>query len=155
MDYLGINYYTTTRVAFDKNVPLLHGHAVPFGPSAYSDMWEFYPKGLAETIERINKVYTRLPLYILENGTSLDEKENDQGRIHYLAAHLEEVSKCLENGIPIKGYFAWSLLDNFEWGHGYSKRFGLVYVDFETLKRQPKASARWYSKLIQNGKIKP
>lgn len=152
MDYVGINYYTTIRVAFDPSVPLLKGRAVPFGPNPYSDMWEFYPKGLSEVIERVWNEYTQLPIYILENGTSLEDVEDDQGRIKYFEAHLKEVSQCLKKRIPIKGYFAWSLLDNFEWGQGYAKRFGLVHVDYDTMERKPKASARWYASLIQEWK---
>lgn len=149
MDYIGINYYTTSRIAYDPNVPLLQGKAVPAKSNPFSDMWEFYPTGLSTVIERVWNEYHQPTIYILENGTALSEIENDQGRIEYLKAHLKELSQCLKKGIAIKGYFAWSLLDNFEWTEGYSKRFGLVYVDFDTLERKPKASAHWYASLIR------
>lgn len=148
MDYVGINYYTVTRVAFDKNVPVIQARVVPPKPNFYSDLWEFFPTGLSTVINRIWNEYHHSKIYILENGTSLNEGENDQGRIEYLKAHLQEVSQCLKKGIDIKGYFVWSLLDNFEWASGYSKRFGLVSVDFETLERKPNASAHWYASLI-------
>lgn len=154
MDYVGINYYTTTRVAFDQQVPLLQGKAVPFGPNPHSDMWEFYPQGLSTVIERVWNDYNHPQIYILENGTSLSDMKNDQGRIEYLEAHLQEIAKCLKKGIEIKGYFAWSLMDNFEWAAGFSKRFGLIYVDFETLERRFKNSAYWYASLIQKWKQK-
>lgn len=149
MDYLGVNYYTATRVMFDRDVPLFQGK--PFGaqPNAYSDMWEFYPEGLSLILEKVWNQYRPPAIYILENGTSLSDEKNDQGRIAYLEAHLQKVSECLEKGIPLKGYFAWSLMDNFEWTFGFSKRFGLVYVDFDTLERKPKASALWYKSLIR------
>jgi beta-glucosidase len=148
MDYVGINYYTTSRISYDENAPLFKGRGVPAVPNLHSEIWEFYPPGISLVIERIWKDYSHLPIYILENGTSLADKENDQGRIEYLEAHLQEVERCLKKGIDIRGYFVWSLMDNFEWAEGYSKRFGLIYVDFDTLERKPKASASWYRSMI-------
>lgn len=153
MDYVGINYYTKTCIAYDPNVPLLQGKGLPASPNPYSEIWEFYPKGLSTVIERIWNNYKHPTIYILENGTSLSDEKNDQGRIQYLKAHLQEVALSLKKGIDIKGYFVWSLMDNFEWAEGYSKRFGLVYVNFETLKRRPKASAHWYASFIQQGTL--
>ena len=152
MDYVGINYYTNTKIAFDQSVPLFQGRGVRASPNPYSDIWEFYPKGLSTIIEKVWKEYNPPAIYILENGTALSDVKNDQGRIDYLKAHLKEVLRCLKKGIAIKGYFVWSLLDNFEWGEGYSKRFGLVYVDFDTLERKPKASAHWYRSFIQKAR---
>lgn len=154
LDYLGINYYTTTRVTYDEKVPLLKGHGKPAQANPYSDIWEFYPQGLSKVIERAWNEYHVPCIYILENGTTLSDEEEDQGRIKYIQAHLKEVSKCLQKGIAIKGYFVWSLMDNFEWAEGYSKRFGLYYVNFDTLERRPKASARWYANLIKTWKTK-
>lgn len=152
MDYIGVNYYTTSRVAFDEQKPLFQGRAIPSKPNPQSDMWEFFPAGLSKVIERIWLNYSQMPIYILENGTSLKELENDSGRIDYLKAHMNEVSKCLKKNIDIKGYFVWSLMDNFEWAEGYSKRFGLISVDFETFERKFKNSAYWYADIIQKWK---
>jgi beta-glucosidase len=112
-------------------------------------MWDFYPEGLYELLERINQVYAPKELMVLENGTSLPDKEDDKMRIEYLKAHIEQVAKALQNNIPVKGYFVWSLLDNFEWSLGYTKRFGLLYVDFKTLERHPKKSAHWYAAFLR------
>ena len=109
--------------------------------------WEFYPQGLRYFIERIHYEYNKkIPIYITENGMAnkdfLDNKNEiiDEDRIEYFNLHLKEVLKCLHKGIPIKGYFAWSLMDNYEWSFGYEKRFGMVYVDYQSFKRIPKKS---------------
>lgn len=150
LDYLGINYYTATRIEYNEKIPLFKGRGLPGQPNTFSDMWEFYPEGLSIILERVWNDYNKPTLYVLENGTSLPDEENDIGRINYLKAHLEQVSVCLKKGIDIRGYFVWSLMDNFEWAEGYSKRFGLVHVDFNTLERKPKASAHWLPQFIKN-----
>ena len=99
--------------------------------------------------------YGDIPIYITENGsaftdppTSIDGRVHDPARLEYLRRHLQAAHAAIQQGVQLRGYFAWSLLDNFEWSCGFSKRFGLVHVDFETLQRTPKASARWYAALI-------
>lgn len=149
IDYLGINYYTASRIAFDPNVPLLKGRSIKQKANSFSDLWEFYPQGLSIVIERLWKDYGHLPIYILENGTSLPDIQNDQGRIKYLQAHLQEIANCLTKGIEIKGYFVWSLMDNFEWAEGFSRRFGLIHLNFETFERTLKDSANWYASFIK------
>jgi beta-glucosidase len=100
----------------------------------------------------------RLPIYVLENGTAADDKLDasgnieDSSRIAYLQAYTEAMQEAMAAGADVRGYFVWSLLDNFEWASGYSQRFGLVHVDYATQRRIPKASARWYSKLIAAGR---
>ena len=117
--------------------------------------WEYYPKGLSYFIRRINKEYSnKIPIYITENGManndklSLEGEVNDEDRVEFFSLHLKEIYDCLNEGLPVKGYFAWSLLDNYEWAFGYSKRFGLVYVDFDSFKRIPKKSYYHFKKYL-------
>lgn len=159
LDFLGINYYTRTVVGWDANNPPLYGRPVkPAGQ--YTAMgWEVYPQGLTNILVRIQRDYAPPAVYITENGASFpDERHNgtvdDPARLAFLQDHIQAVGRALEQGVPLKGYFVWSLLDNFEWAYGYSKRFGIVYIDYETLERIPKASARWYQKFLQGEKQK-
>lgn len=145
LDWLGLNYYTCKRVAPDPG-PWPHYAELP-GPLPRTQMeWEIYPQGLGDFLRRTHAEYTRgLPLYVTENGMANADvlrgnRVEDGARIDYLAAHLAEVRAAIDGGVPVKGYFVWSLLDNYEWSLGYEKRFGLVHVDFGTLARQPKAS---------------
>ena len=149
MDWLGINYYTRNLIKFDgmdKTFQLTDAD----GPLEKTDMnWEVYPEGLTKIIENEVKRYSiDIPIHITENGMAnkdfnISGKVDDQKRIDYYFLHLQEVKTLIEKGYNIKSYFAWSLLDNFEWSFGYSKRFGLVYVDFESQKRIKKKS--WYA----------
>ena len=108
--------------------------------------WEVYPEGLGYLLNWIKDNYTgTLPLAITENGMANNDKKvkgviDDQERIAYLDAHFKQALSAIDNGVPLKAYFVWSLMDNFEWALGYDKRFGLVHVDFDTLERTPKAS---------------
>jgi beta-glucosidase len=115
--------------------------------------WEVYPDGLYELLLRLRDEYEIPRLYVTENGAAFtDSRRNghvpDPERTSYLERHIDAVARTLEAGVPVAGYFVWSLLDNFEWSRGYSQRFGLVYVDFETLERVPKSSYRWYRDFI-------
>lgn len=146
LDWLGLNYYTCKRLAAVPG-PWPHYAERP-GPLPVSDMnWEIYPDGLRDFLIRTAREYSGdLPLYVTENGlaaglgTSDPSGTNDPSRIAYLAAHFDAALAAVEVGVPLKGYFIWSLLDNYEWALGYAKRFGLVHVDFDTLDRTPKAS---------------
>jgi len=119
--------------------------------------WAIVPWGCRKLLEWIDARYDKPDIYITENGCATDDMVvdgavDDQARIHYLASYLEACRQAIDNGVRLKGYFLWSLLDNFEWAHGYSKRFGAVYVDFETRERIPKASLKWYADVIhRNG----
>ena len=121
--------------------------------------WEVYPEGLYEILGRIHFDYNFPKIYITENGAAYPDVIDEQGqvddplRIAYIRDHLISVSKAIAVGVPVKGYFAWSLIDNFEWSYGYSKRFGLIYVDFETQRRILKSSAQWYRKVIQSNGV--
>lgn len=153
LDWCGINYYTRKLIA-----PA--GHPWPDyrevdGPLPKTFMdWEIYPEGLYNFLTRTARDYTGdLPLYVTENGmASADVLEDgtveDPARTAYLDAHLDKVRQAISEGVPLKGYFTWSLLDNYEWALGYEKRFGLVHVDFETLARTPKASYHALAKAL-------
>jgi beta-glucosidase len=157
IDYLGVNYYTR-NIARSDEIPEDQNEPRTINPTKeVTEMgWEIYPEGLYEVVERIHKDYKFQAVMITENGAAFDDHKNPDGevedadRIQYLSAHLREALRAIRAGIPLRGYFAWSLLDNFEWAHGYSKRFGLIYVDYETLERTPKQSAHWYSRVISN-----
>ena len=115
--------------------------------------WEIYPKALYDLLTSLNERYTLPPIFITENGAAMadelkDGLVNDVDRVDYYNAHLNMVHNAVIDGVEVSGYFAWSLLDNFEWAEGYEKRFGLVYVDFETQKRTLKLSANAYKALI-------
>ena len=144
LDFLGINYYT-------RNVS---GTGAPLDPVAagkeVTDMgWEVFPRGLSELLIRLHRDYRLPPVYIMENGAAyrdqlVDGRVADVDRIRYLQSHIAAMADALEAGVDLRGYFVWSLLDNFEWADGYSKRFGLIHVDYETQRRTLKDSAIWY-----------
>ncbi|KUP93462.1 GH1 family beta-glucosidase [Tritonibacter horizontis] len=145
VDWCGLNYYTR-KVIGPEPGPWPH-YAELDGPLPKTQMgWEIYPDGLYNFLTRTAAEYTGdLPLIVTENGMSNpDVIENgvvsDHGRIEYVDAHLARVRKAIADGVPVKGYFLWSLMDNYEWALGYEKRFGMVHVDFDTLARTPKAS---------------
>ncbi|MBV9125121.1 MAG: family 1 glycosylhydrolase, partial [Planctomycetes bacterium] len=159
VDFLGVNYYSRLVVRDNPNVPLLQAEPIRPEGSEYSLMWEVYPAGLRELLQRLQQDYHPPAILITENGIPLDDAPDAQGqvldpaRISYLRRHLAEVHHVLEEGIPVRGYFVWSFLDNFEWALGYQMRFGLVYVDFATQKRIPKASARWFHPVVRAGSV--
>jgi beta-glucosidase len=145
VDWAGLNYYTRKLIGpTDGPWP---AHAEVPGPLPKTEMgWEIYPDGLAYFLRRTAQDYTGdLPLYVTENGMAAPDQlaggvVQDDDRIAFLAEHLKAVQGVIAEGVPVKGYFTWSLLDNYEWALGYDKRFGLIHVDFETLQRTPKAS---------------
>lgn len=147
LEFLGINYYARGVVQHDPAKPLFRCRLVP----QESDC---YPEGLMQLLCRIQKEYSPKEILILENGTAMPEGLGDKMRIAYLQAHLEKVLEARQKGIPVSGYFVWSLLDNFEWAAGYTKRFGLVQVDFETQKRTLRNSSHWYSMICEQYKKK-
>ncbi|MFG3309810.1 GH1 family beta-glucosidase [Streptomyces wuyuanensis] len=174
LDFLGVNYYTPTLVSGGA-AETSHG-SDGHGNSAHSPWpgaddvsfhlppgsttamgWAVDPTGLYDLLVRLKDDFPQLPLMITENGAAFDDYVNPEGevndpdRIAYLQGHLAAVHRAIEAGADVRGYFLWSLLDNFEWGYGYSKRFGAVYVDYPTGKRIPKASARWYGGVARTG----
>lgn len=145
VDWCGLNYYTRKLIA--PNDDPWPSHQEAEGPLEKTAMgWEIYPDGLYHFLKRTHEDYTNgLPLYVTENGmANPDVIENgvidDRVRIAYLNAHLRRVRLAISEGVPVRGYFTWSLLDNYEWALGYEKRFGLIHVDFDSLQRTPKAS---------------
>jgi beta-glucosidase len=156
-DFLGINYYTRAIVREGNSHPFLRTDQVMPEGCIVTDMgWEVHPESLYKLLCRIQDEYTDLPLYITENGAAQDDylidgKVADSARISYLSSHLEQAHRFIKRGGRLQGYYLWSFLDNFEWAFGYEKRFGMVYVDFETLVRTPKQSAYWYQDIVQSG----
>lgn len=155
LDFLGLNYYTPTFIAHDAAGTWPHVRGIEHPDAETTAMgWEVYPQGLSDMLLRLHRDYG-LPLYVTENGAAYDDPDrlesariSDDDRTSYYRRHLEAVGAALAGGADVRGYFAWSLLDNFEWAFGYDKRFGIVHVDFETQKRTLKDSARWYRDYI-------
>jgi beta-glucosidase len=154
IDLLGVNTYSRALVQADPET----GRPIHLksGASLYTHMgWEVYPDGLEDLLVRIHEDYHPKQLYVTENGSAYtdvlthDRKVLDPERTQYLQIHIEACARAIARGAPLRGYFAWSLLDNFEWAFGYQMRFGIVYVDYPTLERIPKASARWYASFIR------
>lgn len=148
LDFLGVNYYTRAYCSAEEPP------RQPDSPLGATDMgWEIYPQGLTELLLKLKAEYDLPPIYITENGmANADRLEHgrvdDQARIDYVARHLAALRSAMAQGVQVDGYFLWSLLDNFEWNSGYAKRFGIVYVDYATQQRTPKASALWYRDFI-------
>jgi len=156
IDFLGVNYYTRSVTRFDPGTWPLRVTPVRQKNATYTETgWEVFPRGLSDVLVWLKNRYGNPPVYITENGAAFYDPPTVEGdelidplRVDYLRRHIRAVSDAVQAGCDIRGYFAWSLLDNLEWSHGFSKRFGLVHVDFETQRRVPKASARAYSQII-------
>ncbi|HTK31322.1 MAG TPA: GH1 family beta-glucosidase [Candidatus Saccharimonadaceae bacterium] len=156
IDFVGVNYYTRKVVRHDDGVWPDRAHPVDVPGATYSEThWEFFPAGLTRTLCGIRERYGDVPLYVTENGVAIADPPPatdgvivDALRVRYLRDHLNAVRAAMQQGVDVRGYYVWSLFDNLEWSAGYSKRFGIVHVDFDSLKRTPKASARVYSEWI-------
>ena len=172
IDVIGVNYYNPTVVrAYDGAGPRQesdgHGDGAvsawpacgdiefPHQPGPYTEMgWSIDPRGMTELLLRVHRQAPGVELLVTENGAAFDDVVDldggvvDPRRVEYLARHIAAVGDAIAAGAPVNGYFVWSLLDNFEWGYGYTKRFGIVYVDYEAQVRTPKSSAYWYAGLI-------
>jgi beta-glucosidase len=160
VDFIGVNYYFPERVAVDSKAPFGFREIPPPDKVPKTAMgWEIRPASFTDTLMAIKDRYSTLPpLYISENGAAFvdtigsDGSINDRERTEYIQEHLSAVAEARNAGVDIRGYFVWSLLDNFEWAYGYYPRFGLVHVDYATQQRTPKASFRWYQQFIQAAK---
>jgi len=159
VDFLGINYYTRAVVAHDPEAEFGVRYVHVEG-STYTEMgWEVYPQGLYELLVRLHREYKIPALLVTENGAAFPDALTPEGRVHdanrkdYLRAHFLAAHRALQEGVPLLGYFVWSLLDNFEWAYGYTKRFGLIYVDFPTQRRILKDSALWYRQVIAENAV--
>ena len=153
-DFLGVNYYMRQLVAADPHAPPLNATFVRNDAPRTAMDWEIHPDGLRQLLVRIQGTYAPASILVTENGAAFDDVVGEDGsvddpdRVAYLAEHIAAVADARDEGVAVDGYFAWSLLDNFEWAYGYAKRFGIVRVDYETLERTVKASGRWYARLI-------
>jgi beta-glucosidase len=153
LDFLGINFYS--RNLYDAN-----GHVDTVPGSEYTEMgWEVCAPALRRMLNKIKADYNVPPIYITENGASFPDEVGPNGKIHdprrldYLRQHFIQTRLAMQDGVDVRGYFVWSLLDNFEWGHGYTKRFGIVRVDYNTQKRTIKDSGEWYSRVIAANQV--
>ncbi len=161
VDFIGINYYTRAVTRNAPEVMLERADRVRQHNALYTETgWEVFPQGLTDTLVWFRDRYGSTPLYITENGAAFFDPPSpvngtveDPLRTHYLRQHLAAVARAMDQGVDVRGYFAWSLLDNLEWSLGYQKRFGLIHVDFATLERTPKASARFYSEVVRSGQL--
>jgi len=153
LDYLGVNYYSRGITRHDPAAPFGQWASVPHPTHLRTEMdWEVYPEGLTETLLWLRERYGEMPLYVNENGAAFRDPDKappggvqDPLRVDYFRTHILAVRDAIDRGADVRGYSAWSLLDNFEWALGFEKRFGIVHVDYDTLERTPKASARFLS----------
>ncbi len=158
IDYLGINYYTRQVVRHDKTAVPDRATGVRQEGRVYTETgWEVHPEGLTRALLWTKERYGNIPLYVTENGAAFadpprasGERVEDPLRVDYYRRHLGAIHTAIAHGIDLRGYFAWSLLDNMEWSSGYTKRFGLVHVDFETQRRTLKGSAEFYREVIRS-----
>jgi beta-glucosidase len=158
IDFLGVNYYTRGVMKNSPAVTVEKASRVPQPNATCTETgWEVFEQGLIDTLVWIKERYGDIPLYITENGAAFYDppvasngRIDDPLRIDYIQRHLSAAHTAISRGVDLRGYFAWSLLDNLEWSLGFSKRFGIVHVNFSTLERTPKASARFYTEVIRS-----
>lgn len=158
IDFLGVNYYTGSAIGVGAGSGQ-RAMPVPQPEADRTDMdWEIHPDGLRQVLAQVSRDYSPKAVYVTENGAAFPDVVDHEGRIldperqHYLEAHIAAAAQAALEGAPLKGYFIWGLMDNFEWSWGYWKRFGLVHVDYPTQKRTPKASFRWYRDFIADAR---
>lgn len=153
-DFAGVNHYQRVVAWAEEGAGFLNLGERPAEPALTSLGWSVIPDSLYNVLVRVAREFTDLPIYVTESGACFDDYLDPNGRVidservSYFSRYLTAVGKAIREGVNLKGYFAWSFLDNFEWAEGYRKRFGIVYVDFRTQERIPKASAYWYRQLI-------
>ncbi|MDB4909091.1 MAG: beta-glucosidase [Gemmatimonadetes bacterium] len=162
VDFIGVNYYTRGVVRDDPTSSPVRIAYVRQPEHAYTETgWEMHPESLTRTLLWVTERYGRIPLYVTENGAAfydaphtIDGRCDDPLRVWYYREHIKAARAAIAGGADLRGYFAWSLLDNYEWSLGFSKRFGIVHVNYQTLERTPKASAHYYTSVIQsNGAV--
>jgi len=154
LDFLGINSYSRSVISAKE------GRLDYIPGSEYTDMgWEVFAPAFRRMLVKINRDYDLPPIFITENGAAYQDEVTPDGKIHderrqeYLRMHFIQAWLAMQEGVDIRGYFVWSLLDNFEWGHGYTKRFGIVRVDYDTLQRTIKDSGEWYNRVITENQV--
>ena len=154
-DFAGVNHYQRVVAWHDDDEPFTVGQR-PAEPATTSFGWSVIPESLTAVLVRVSREFTALPIYVTESGASFHDYVDPNGevidaeRVSYLDRYLAAAADAIRAGVDLRGYYAWSFLDNFEWAEGYSKRFGLVYVDYRTQERIPKLSAHWYAQLISD-----
>jgi beta-glucosidase len=153
LDFLGINFYRRSVIAHGSDLPPVSFRRMR-PPGEYTEMgWEVSPQGLYNILKYVHDNYHPPALYVTENGAAFADKVGEDGRVHderrvaYLREHFRQAHRAMADGVPLKGYFVWSLMDNFEWAYGYSKRFGLVYVDYRTQRRFIKDSGYFFAQV--------
>ncbi|GGH88208.1 beta-glucosidase [Pullulanibacillus pueri] len=158
IDFLGINYYQPNVVIHSEDDQLFNVEQVPDEGKKTAMDWSIHPEALYDLLKRIQKDYSNIPLYVTENGAAFDDQVvngeiHDEDRIEFLDGHFRAAHQFIQEGGNLQGYFVWSFLDNFEWAFGYSKRFGIVYVDYESQERLLKDSAKWYKEVIHQNAV--
>lgn len=153
LDFLGINYYSRHLVNASGRVERVPG-------AEYTEMgWEVHAPAMRRLLVQISREYDLPPLYITENGAAFADEVSADGQVHdprrldYLKQHFIQARLAMQDGVDLRGYFVWSLLDNFEWSHGFTKRFGLIRVDYDTLQRTVKDSGKWYAEVIRKNRV--
>jgi beta-glucosidase len=153
MDFMGINYYSGSVARYKQGAGMFESEFVDLGHDRTEMGWPIFSKGFYDCLMYVKNLYGDIPLFITENGACYGNEPDEDGRVRddlridYLRSHITEVNRAIQSGVNLKGYFTWSLMDNFEWAFGYEKRFGLVHVDFETLVRTKKDSYYWFQKV--------
>ena len=152
LDFLGVNYYARRVVRASSDGPLRGERVDPEGEHTAIG-WEVHPASFRRLLVRLHREYAPAQLYVTENGAAyddmvVDERVNDSARVSFLTRHFDAAAGAVADGVPLRGYFIWTLMDNFEWAHGTSKRFGIVHTDYLTQRRRVKASGDWYRRLI-------
>lgn len=156
IDFIGVNFYSGGFGRYKEGEGLFDCEEVQVGFDKTFMDWNVYADGLYKVLSWVHEEYGDVPIYITENGACYEDELTTEGRVHdakradYFKKHFIQCHRLIESGVPLKGYFAWSLLDNFEWAEGYVKRFGIVYTDYKTLKRYPKDSYRFIQSVIEN-----
>ena len=153
LDYVGINFYSRNLVSATQEIDTVPG-------SEYTEMgWEVCAPAMRRMLVKINNEYRLPPIYITENGAAFKDEISADGKIHdprrldYLKQHFIQTRLAMQDGVDVRGYMVWSLMDNFEWGHGFTKRFGLIRVDYETQQRTFKDSGEWYAEVIRKNEV--
>lgn len=160
MDFLGVNYYSRAVVRDAADPPLM-ATMVPQDDAPRTDIgWEVYPDGLYDVLTRVHRDYAPPAIYVTENGAADNTEPDANGAIHdrirldYLRGHLPQLARAIAAGVPLRGYYGWSLMDNFEWAHGYVMRFGLAHTDYSIGDRALKESGHWYTRLIADNELR-
>ncbi len=158
IDFLGVNLYERRVVGEGDEQPFINVRFVPTDSPRTSFGWEIYPPAIYNVLKRVQRDYAPKAIYITENGASFDDvlegdQVHDQQRVDYLKGYFEQAGRAISEGVPLKGYFVWSLMDNFEWGEGYTRRFGVVYTDYPTQRRIVKDSGKYLAEVAKNNAV--